>query len=47
MVKIQIEEHKHGLKVQIDRNKVSENETKFEKLLTEIIVDVITKITEK
>lgn len=47
MVKIQIEEHKYGLKVQIDKYKVSENETKFEKLLTEIIEDVITKITEK
>lgn len=28
-------------------NKVSEKETKFEKLLTEIIEDVITKIAEK
>ena len=47
MVKIQIEEHKHGLKVQINKYKVSKNETNFEKLLTEIIEDVITEITEK
>lgn len=47
MVKIQIEEYKYGLKVQIDKYKVSEKETKFEKLLTEIIEDVITKIAEK